>query len=103
MADKDNKSNTEKIGQKSHSLDIKNYSICQEAIEAIDNMRLEELLDSSQKTHSLNSLKKTTMNHFDSVSTILDSTHSLKPLERPKRPPPPVPASRVASDPTIKK
>jgi hypothetical protein len=94
---------------KRHSYDCKNYSKCQEAIDAIEKLRLHELIDADDKPKSCEVL---TNDPFTSKNAAPDSTltlssavsvsvNALKIRERPKRPPPAIPAPRIASEPNL--
>jgi hypothetical protein len=97
---------------KRHSYDSQNYSKCQESIDVIENLRLHELIIADDKLKSSEVLKNDSFSSSISKNAGPDSTltlnsavsvsaHALKFLERPKRPPPAIPAPRIASEPNL--
>lgn len=89
-------SRIKKIQEKRHSLDSQNYSKCQEGIESIEKLCLHELM-AEERPQSLDTLEKVKKEHHESKNTASDSALTLKPLERPSRPPPSIPVSRAES------
>lgn len=79
--------------EKRHSIDSQYYSKCQEGIEIIEKLQLHELIKTQDRPQSMSELERIR----NTKNTASDSALTLNLLERPTRPPPPIPVSRAES------